>query len=395
MKLLIVIPALNEEASIREIIERTLAARERIIAASPVDEVAITVVSDGSTDRTVEYARHYLDRIRLLEFERNRGYGAAIKAAWLESDADLLGFLDADGTCDPDFFAPLCQALLTRELDVISGCRMNPHSKMPPVRRVGNTLFAMILNLLAAEGVKDVASGMRVVRRESLSRLFPLPDGLHFTPAMSARAMLSADLKIAEIDMTYQERQGRSKLSVIRDGWRFLHIILKTALLYRPSALLTLAGLVCFFAATLWMLGPILHYATRFSLEEWMIYRFITGHLLGGAATLFFCMGYLATRIVALTLGASVNHWLRDFFGHPWFWGLPVGLMATFFPLLYPSLLQYLTTGQVFEHWSRFIAASFLVTTALILAVTKILDHILNLVTERVHYLGQARVPHA
>ena len=57
MKLLIVIPALNEEAGIEAIITRSLKARAAIIADSPVTGVEITVVSDGSTDRTVERAR--------------------------------------------------------------------------------------------------------------------------------------------------------------------------------------------------------------------------------------------------------------------------------------------------------------------------------------------------
>ena len=81
MKLLIAIPALNEEASIVSTIRRSLAARKPIISSSAVSEVAITVVSDGSTDRTVELASQFPE-IDLIVFEKNRGYGAAIKEAW-------------------------------------------------------------------------------------------------------------------------------------------------------------------------------------------------------------------------------------------------------------------------------------------------------------------------
>src|SRR5580658_4781293 len=114
MKLLIAIPALNEEDSIERIIERSLSAAAHIEANSPVTEVEVTVVSDGSTDRTVELASRYVPQIKLIVFEKNRGYGAAIKEAWSKSDAELLGFIDADGTCDPTFFAPLCKTLLDR-----------------------------------------------------------------------------------------------------------------------------------------------------------------------------------------------------------------------------------------------------------------------------------------
>src|SRR5271170_157198 len=123
MKLLIAIPALNEEESIDSIITRTLEARAFIRAHSPVTDVQITVVSDGSTDRTVERAREHTDAIKLIVFPQNRGYGAAIKEAWRQSDADLLAFLDADGTCDPNFFIPLCNAVMEDGVSVALGCR--------------------------------------------------------------------------------------------------------------------------------------------------------------------------------------------------------------------------------------------------------------------------------
>src|SRR5687768_6493410 len=85
LKLLIVIPALNEEQSIEDIISRSLAAAGKIRAETPVTDVEVTVVSDGSTDGTVERARRFGDRIKLIVFEKNRGYGAAIQEAWRQS----------------------------------------------------------------------------------------------------------------------------------------------------------------------------------------------------------------------------------------------------------------------------------------------------------------------
>lgn len=244
MKLLIAIPALNEEESIEAIIERSLAACDEIIARSPVTSVDITVVSDGSTDRTVSLARKYTDRIKLIVFEQNRGYGAAIQQAWMESDADLLGFLDADGTCEPKFFGDLAQALVSRGADVALGCRLNQSSEMPAVRRTGNILFAGLLTLLSGQCIRDTASGMRIVRREAYARLRPLPTGLHFTPAMSARALLDRDahVKLIEIDMPYHERVGDSKLKVGKDGLRFLNVITRTAIEYRPARVATILG---------------------------------------------------------------------------------------------------------------------------------------------------------
>src|SRR5947207_825235 len=212
MKLLIAIPALNEEQSIRSTIQRCLEAEPAILQNSPVTSIEVTVVSDGSTDRTVERAREFGSLINLIEFTKNQGYGAAIMEAWSESPADLLGFLDADGTCDPNFFATLCRNLVEQDADIALGCRLNQNSQMPLVRRIGNTMFAWLLSAFASETVRDTASGMRVVRREALHHLYPLPAGLHFTPAMSARAMLSDATRIVEVDMPYAEREGESKL---------------------------------------------------------------------------------------------------------------------------------------------------------------------------------------
>jgi glycosyltransferase involved in cell wall biosynthesis len=125
MKLLIAIPALNEEQSIHSTIQRCLDARRSILENSPVTDVDITVVSDGSTDHTVERASEFGSLINLIAFTQNQGYGAAIMEAWSSSQADLLGFLDADGTCDPQFFATLCNQLVEKNADVALGCRLN------------------------------------------------------------------------------------------------------------------------------------------------------------------------------------------------------------------------------------------------------------------------------
>ncbi len=392
MKLLIALPALNEEASIEDVIRRCLDARSHIVTGSPVTEVEVTVVSDGSTDSTVERAQTFADRISLIVFPQNRGYGAAIQAAWAASDADLLAFLDADGTCEPRFFADLCRTLCEKCGDVVLGSRMNEHSKMPLTRRVGNRIFAWMLTAVSSEPVRDTASGMRVVRRSSLPRLMPLPSGLHFTPAMSARAILSEDLRISEINMPYHEREGRSKLRVIRDGLRFLKVIVQAALLYRPARLLGLAGLLCLAATGALMLGPTLYYLEHREVSELMIYRFVVSNLVGTGGFLLLCASHVTARIVRMTLsqcrGGQRKHFWERFFSSPLFWLTPLALMLAGGLLVLPSFLELVTTGATYEHWSRFIAMSFLYAVALILISTRTVDYSLALIAERLAYLS-------
>jgi hypothetical protein len=391
VKLLIAIPALNEEDSIAAVIEKSLDAREYIRLHSPITDVSIVVVSDGSTDATVEIAGRYSGLIKLIVFPRNRGYGAAIKEAWRGSDADVLGFLDADGTCDPRFFAALCDRLLSEDADVALGCRLNAESRMPPLRRFGNVLFASLLTAFSSKRVRDTASGMRVVRKTALPKVLPLPDGLHFTPAMSARALLSDSVKIVEVDMPYHEREGESKLRVVKDGLRFLRVILATVFLYRPSRPLNTAAALLLVAACALMAYPVWYYAGHRSVLEVMIYRFLVGDLCAIGSCLLFCAAYLTGRMVSVALPDEISErnqsGIRRFVRSNWFWGLPFLLTTIGGLLVLSSVLERLRTGGTYEHWSRYVAMTFFVSTALILTATRVIDNCLGMVAARLHYL--------
>lgn len=242
----VIIPAYNEEDGIAEIVQRVLDAKPAIYAAG-IDEVECIVVDDGSHDRTSAIAAEF--PIRIIR-QANQGYGGAIKTGFRQAQGDLLAFLDADGTYPPEHFPALCVAALAGA-DVVIGSRMaGAHSEMPLVRRIGNLFFAGLLNVVGCAKISDSASGMRVLRRDRLPQLYPLPDGLNFTPAMSTRA-LHEGLSMVEVPIPYKERLGRSKLSVVRDGLRFLHAIVWTTLTYNPvrifagmGALLLLLGVL-------------------------------------------------------------------------------------------------------------------------------------------------------
>lgn len=392
MRLGIVIPALDEEQSIGSTIQRSLDAVATITKTSPITSVEITVVSDGSTDRTVEIAESFGKKISLIIFEQNKGYGAAIKAGWDNMPkADLLAFLDADGTCDPLFFAELANVLTAEEADIALGCRLNSESQMPRIRRLGNRLFALLLSGLASTNVRDTASGMRIVRRSALPQLMPLPDGLHFTPAMSARALLSGTTKVVETDMPYEEREGRSKLSVVRDGRRFLETILRTAALYRPSRILGAFGLVALLVAAGLFAYPAVYYLRHHQLFEWMIYRFVVGNLLGVVGIVLLCAGYIAgTTVDALLFEGRSRSRTRDWLTHAlrgsWFWATEAVLLVGGGLLVLPSFLDLVRTGATVGHWSRFIVMSLLYEIAAVLAVTKVAASFLRLAADRAAY---------
>jgi hypothetical protein len=379
----IVIPALNEEAAIGSTLQRCLDARDAIRSQSRVREVEILVVSDGSTDRTEEIAKGF-DEVSVLAFDRNRGYGAAIQCGFAHARGDLLGFVDADGTCDPAFFAPLCRAIDDDAADLVLGSRRGADSEMPLVRALGNAIFAWILGLLARQRVADIASGMRVLRRSALPHLYPLPDGLHFTPAMSARALLEGRLRVVELPMKYAERIGRSKLHVWRDGVRFLVCIVHAAMAYRPARPLLLAAGVALAGALALAAGPALFFARTARLEEWMIYRLLFASLLASASALVVGAAVVADRVAVLAharaASAGVSGWVGRRFNRR---NRRIGgllLIAVAALLLRPGLFEYATTGQVTLHWSRVVLASLALLLAVALASTTFLLHMLELI---------------
>lgn len=364
--LTVVIPALNEEEAIGSTISRCLAATEEICDSGRLSEVEIIVVSDGSTDRTVEIARQFSEQhqqVSLIVFEQNRGYGAAIKEGFSKGKGELVAFLDADGTCDPRFFGELCASMQIEQADIALGSRMGPGSHMPVVRRLGNRLFALLLGFLSGEAVTDTASGMRVIRRESLADLYPLPDGLHFTPAMSARAVMQR-LRIIETPMAYSERVGESKLRAIKDGLRFLRAIIDAVLFYRPARVFTLCFSVCALAVLLLAISPTEFYFRNQRFEEWMIYRFIVGLLLGAIGFTLLCSAVIADELFALTnkrrrWNSFSSQLLHQVFSKGSLLTISALSVLISAVLVWPGVVEYFTTRHVTLHWSRVIVAAF------------------------------------
>ena len=374
-RLTVVIPALNEAEAIGDTVRRCLNARTHIVAGTGVTDIELIVVSDGSTDDTASIAREFAG-VEVIEFISNRGYGAAIKSGIQQGTGDLVGFLDADGTCDPLFFSELCRAIEEHDADIALGSRMSKESRMPWTRTIGNRLYAMLLSLLSNQHVTDTASGMRVMRRDCLRALGPLPDGLHYTPAMSARAVLKG-MTVAEIPMPYADRVGQSKLRVFRDGWRFLLAILDGVFLFRPERSFMFLAFLTLVPAVLLSLNPVEFYLMNRRVEEWMIYRFVVTFLLGSAGVLALSGAAVVSRMSELVLTRGKRtFWLSLLVRS--FGGAPVAILLTALvggatALIWPGLVEYAQTGHVTLHWSRVIVGAFGLLVAFQVVLTGVL----------------------
>lgn len=385
--LTIVVPALNEEEAIGSTIERCLSARSSLQEHTPIKEVEIIVVSDGSTDRTPEIARSY-ESVRVIEYEKNRGYGAAIKQGFADGKGDMLGFLDADGTCDPEYFVDLCNHAIEKDADVVVGSRMTPKSKMPAIRRFGNKLYAILLSFLSNRKISDTASGMRVIRREALSKLYPLPDGLHFTPAMTCKSVFQDGLTIQELPISYQERVGRSKLNIFKDGIRFLSVITETALTYRPFTFFCGAAALLFLMAFLLGAQPVWTYLHERKIPDSFIFRLITINTLAFAGFLLLSIGIVADRVATAMNGSTskrrfITRLLTSFCTSRRL--LIAGIIPLFsgVALNYRPILDYLLTRHISHHWIYVSVGSLLVLTGLQLIALGVFELLISRIIER------------
>ncbi len=388
----IIIPAYNEEESIKSIIERTEKARSCIIRDTFIDNLEIIVVNDGSTDKTKEFAQQYKG-IKLISYEKNKGYGAAIKLGFEKAQGDILGFLDADGTCDPLFFSTLINSMVKNESDIAIGSRLGPESQMPKIRRFGNSVYVKIINFFGSVKITDSASGMRVFKRKALVDLYPLPDGLHFTPAMSCKALMGGKLKIVEEPMEYKERAGMSKLSVIKDGEQFLKIIIEISMYCKPLKLFSFIGSLLIIVAFLYALQPVMYYLTYHRIEEFFIYRLISIIVFSLIGINFILIGFFAHNFLCIIynkpdINDSIRNKLLKILLQPYNlirMGALISILGVV--LNWQTVYQYLTTGKILLHWVYILTGAFLLMAGMEIFMFGFLQKILKMHKEQKNYL--------
>jgi hypothetical protein len=128
--------------------------------------------------------------------------------------------------------------------------------------------------------------------------LYPLPDTLDFTPAMSTRA-LHEDLRMVEVPIPYKERSGRSKLSVVRDGLRFFKSIVWTALTYNPVRIFGGVGAVLLLLGVLLAAIPLVSHLVGVE-TIWPFPQFFGALVLAVAGVTLYTTGTSFSYIVKL-----------------------------------------------------------------------------------------------
>ena len=232
MKLIIYMPALNEQEGIAEVIKSLPEEIEGI------DEVKVLVVDDGSTDNTVKIAKE--SGADVVSHNINKGVGSAFQSALqyvLEEGGDILVSIDADRQFNSNQIPEMIKPILNNKADMVTGNRfMNGIPKnMPKSKYWGNEQMSKLISLISGQKFRDVSCGFRAYNREALLRLNLL--GAFTYTQESILDMVFKGLRVVEfpVDVTYfKERKSRVAGSIVRYAFRTLNIILSTLRDYRP-----------------------------------------------------------------------------------------------------------------------------------------------------------------
>lgn len=247
----VVIPAFNEELGVGPVIAelRDVLGRQGIAA-------EIIVVDDGSSDKTAEMAA--AAGARVLRHSRNRGYGASLKSGIAGASHDYVVMTDADGTYPCEYIPAMLSQLETS--DMVIGARIGSAVKIPLVRRPAKWLLNRLANYVTNSRILDLNSGLRAFRRDLAMQYFAiLPDQFSWTSTITL-ALTCEKYTVTYVPIDYRTRRGESKI-VAWDAGRFLFLILRTAMLFRPLRVFVPAALVCLFCGFVHMSLDLLHHS--------------------------------------------------------------------------------------------------------------------------------------
>jgi glycosyltransferase involved in cell wall biosynthesis len=220
-------------------------------------EAQIIVVNDGSTDETSRVCRE--NEVTEVKHPYSKGNGASIKSGARAATGDVIVFMDGDGQHRPGDIAQLLDRL-DQGYDMVVGAR-DDRSQASLGRLAANRLYNRLATWMVGHKVEDLTSGFRAVRAGLFKQFLAiLPNGFSY-PTTITMAFFRAGYSVHYVPIQADKRIGKSHISIIKDGLRFLLIIFKIGTLYSPLKLFTPISLaffitgVCYYIYTFSSMG--------------------------------------------------------------------------------------------------------------------------------------------
>lgn len=286
----VVLPAKNEAENLSRLIPKLKNSLEQLKGRKPRE---IIVVNDGSDDDTEQVCLSM--GIKVVSHPYSLGNGAAIKTGTRNAMGEIIVFMDADGQHDPDDLPRLLEKLY-QGYDMAVGAR-NYAGQASNARFFANLAYNRLASIMTSFKIDDLTSGFRAVRSRHFKKfLYLLPNGFSY-PTTCTMAFFRSGLPVAYVPIKAHKRQGKSKIRVLKDGFRFFIIIIKIGALFSPMRLfLPISGLLFFMG--------MLYYAYTF-----MAYHRFTNMsaLLLTSSLLVFLIGLLSEQISALHYKSSTT----------------------------------------------------------------------------------------
>ncbi len=223
--LTVVIPARNEAIGLSQLLPNLC---------QLLPQAEIIVVNDGSDDATLAVGAD--NRVRVITHPYSKGNGAAIKTGARAARGELILFMDADGQHRPEDIPALLQKF-EEGYDMVVGARQSG-SQAGLHRAVANDVFSRFASWMVMQPIADLTSGFRVVRAARFGQfLYLLPNGFSY-PTTITMSFFRAGYGVAYVPIHSPRRSsGNSHIHPLRDGVRFLLIIIKIGTLFSPQRL--------------------------------------------------------------------------------------------------------------------------------------------------------------
>ncbi|MEW9672375.1 glycosyltransferase family 2 protein [Ammoniphilus sp. 3BR4] len=201
VKVIVFLPAHNEEGSIAEVISKVPRSFDHRV------EVKVIVINDGSKDHTVEEAKR-AGADHIFSFDANRGLGAAVRQGLHECcllDADIGVMIDADNEYPAEQIPDIVYPIMSGEADYTMGSRFLGQIKgMKLHRRLGNYFFTFLQSILLRKWIYDGQSGMRAFSRQAMEHAEIVHD-YNYAQVLTLN-LIRKGFRVKEIPIRYQVR---------------------------------------------------------------------------------------------------------------------------------------------------------------------------------------------